>query len=192
MTSVNEVNAANRKEKEMVDQLKRDPVLFIQTYINADFKPQATEMYFLNQMLGNLEKSVKPPFVTGWSDVGGGAPSLPKTDAFVQGDGVVLRTVEHPQMTPWWKRILMWFKRPRLTESNLETFGELKQMDAEDFRQHGVIPEVGYWINLKGNLEIGDREGVFLGGLTCLTCEKKRCFCPERNPERKLRLWKRK
>ena len=41
-------------------------------------------------------------------------------------DGKPLNFIKHPQRTPWWKRILTMFKRPKLTESNLEPAEDLK------------------------------------------------------------------
>lgn len=44
-------------------------------------------------------------------------------------DGMPLRTTRHPQRTPFWKRVVQFFKRPKFTESNLEpamTFSNVK------------------------------------------------------------------
>lgn len=37
-------------------------------------------------------------------------------------DGKPLYSNSHKQLTPLWKRIWQWFFRPKMTESNIETF----------------------------------------------------------------------
>lgn len=36
------------------------------------------------------------------------------------GDGVALISAAHPR-TPWWRRVAMFFRRPKLTPDNFET-----------------------------------------------------------------------
>lgn len=55
-------------------------------------------------------------------------------------DAKPLKISRHPQRTPLWKRVLTFFKRPKLTEDNLEpvmpvmTFSNLKQPTPEEVR----------------------------------------------------------
>lgn len=122
MTSVNEMNAVTRERKKVRELFRTDPVAFMQEYIDSDFTVTKYQRDLINQMIDNSERSVKPPLVT----KANAGEDLNEGDAVFVTDGVALKNIKHPQMTPWWKRVLTFFKRPRLSEANLE-------------KNHGII-----------------------------------------------------
>lgn len=166
--NVEAVNAANRKQKEMIEHYKNDPVSFIQTFIRPDFVPNEAQRFILNQMMDNADKRVLPPYVS----VRRGRisdeellriASAPMT-AYPCSDGDPINIIRHPQKTPLWKRILFFWKRPRLTESNLEesTLQELKTPEPNVFYSyyrphHGKGEYNGGWERVKNFTSIPEK-----------------------------------